>query len=95
MGQEDAMTFAFEAAERLLRIESLVRDVVACQLLTAYQARVLSGRPVAAGLSHAFGVLSQTVQAVEPDRPPGGDIDRLVGLLAAGAFMADRQPVSA
>ena len=38
LGQEDAMTFAFEAAEKLRRVEELVRHVLACELLVARQA---------------------------------------------------------
>lgn len=41
LGQEDAMTFAFEAAEKLRRVEELVREVVACALLTVRQAWAL------------------------------------------------------
>lgn len=38
LSQEDAMTFAFEAAQKLRRIEAPVREVMACELLTAHQA---------------------------------------------------------
>src|SRR5713226_6652553 len=51
LGQEDAMTFAYEAAEKLRRVETLVREVVACELFTAYQAFALGTSTAAAGLS--------------------------------------------
>ncbi len=38
LGQEDAASFAPEAAEQLRRVEQLTREVVACELLAARQA---------------------------------------------------------
>jgi histidine ammonia-lyase len=38
LGQEDAASFAPEAAEQLRRVEELTREVVACELLAARQA---------------------------------------------------------
>jgi histidine ammonia-lyase len=38
LGQEDAASFAPEAAEQLRRVQELTREVVACELLTARQA---------------------------------------------------------
>lgn len=81
LGQEDAMTFAFEAAEDLHRVLALVREVVACELLTARQAWALRAQPIAAGLGPAAGLIEKTVPVVEFDRPLGGDIDRLVAIL--------------
>jgi histidine ammonia-lyase len=86
LGQEDAMTFAFEAAEQLRRAESLVREVIACELLVARQAWHLRSSPVAAGLQDHFKRIAATVQAIEHDRPLGADIEALVALLASGAF---------
>jgi histidine ammonia-lyase len=86
LGQEDAMTFAFEAADDLRRVEALVREVVACQLLVARQAWGLRAQPVAAGLGTAAALLEKTVPLIESDRPLGGDIDRLVALLEGDAF---------
>ena len=85
LGQEDAMTFAFEAAERLRRVHVLVRDVMACELLTAYQALSLGAGP-AAGLAEHFDILRKVVPPIEVDRPLGGDIASLIGLLNRGAF---------
>ncbi len=81
LGQEDAMTFAFEAADSLRRVEGLVRVVVACELLTARQAWALRAQPIAVGLGAVAGMIEKTVPVIESDRPLGGDIDRLVALL--------------
>lgn len=77
LGQEDAMTFTFEAAAKLRRVERLVREVVACALLTARQAWHLRGAvplPFAARLVGA-------VEPVTSDRPLGPDLDRVILLL--------------
>jgi histidine ammonia-lyase len=86
LGQEDAMTFAFEAGEQLRRAESLVREVIACELLAARQAWHLRSAPVAPSLQNHFQRIAASVQPVERDRPLGEDIATLVGLLASGAF---------
>jgi histidine ammonia-lyase len=86
LGQEDAMTFAFEAAEKLRRVEFLVRDVMACELLTAYQAWSLGPAAPADGLADHVRVLRETVPSIDVDRPLGGDIARLAGLLGHGSF---------
>jgi histidine ammonia-lyase len=81
LGQEDAMTFAFEAADDLRRVLPLVREVVACELLTARQAWALRAQPIAAGLGTTAGLIEKAVPVIEFDRPLGGDIDRLVAIL--------------
>jgi histidine ammonia-lyase len=86
LGQEDAMTFAFEAAEKLRRVEELVRDVIACELLVARQAWALRGEGTPYGLEEAAGRLKEAVSPVEEDRPPGPDLDRLVRMLECGEF---------
>lgn len=86
LGQEDAMTFGYEAADRLRQVEVLLRPVIACTLLTVRQAWALRGEPVAAGLSRVSDLLEQTVRPVEEDRPLGSDIERLISLLKDGAF---------
>jgi len=86
LGQEDAMTFSFEAAEKLRRVETLVRDVMACQLLVVRQAWALRGAPVATGLQDHFAQLAASIPPVEQDRPLGSDIGVLVALLRSGAF---------
>ncbi|MGH3146762.1 MAG: aromatic amino acid lyase, partial [Rubrobacter sp.] len=88
LGQEDAMTFAFEAAEKLRRVEGLVRDVVACELLVARQASALRGGPVAAGLEPVSRRLAGLVEPVEADRPLGTDLTLLVAVLERGGMAA-------
>ncbi len=82
LGQEDAMTFAFEASEKLRRVSALVRDVVACELLAARQAWALRDGGVAAGLDPVADRLCALIPPVVEDRPLGEDIERLVELLA-------------
>lgn len=87
LGQEDAMTFAFEAAAKLRRVEALVREVIACELLTARQAWALRGvdpPPFAAQFAEA-------VEPVGADRPLGPDIAALIDSLGSGAFMPPDQ----
>jgi histidine ammonia-lyase len=85
LGQEDAMTFSFEGASRLRRAVTLVRDILACELLTALQAwwlrRRAGGRGPAPGLAGVEELLARTVAPVTEDRPLGGDIDRIVAIL--------------
>ncbi|MET0832918.1 MAG: aromatic amino acid lyase, partial [Actinomycetota bacterium] len=50
LGQEDAASFAPEAAEQLRRVEQLTREVVACELLAARQAWWLRRTSPAGGL---------------------------------------------
>ncbi|MDQ2741984.1 MAG: aromatic amino acid lyase [Chloroflexota bacterium] len=86
LGQEDAMTFSFEAAEKLRRVESLLRDVIACQLLVVRQAWALRDGPVATGLHDHFVQLASAIPPVEQDRPLGSDIGVLVAMLHSGTF---------
>jgi histidine ammonia-lyase len=84
LGQEDAMTFAFEAAEKLRRIEGLLRDVLACEFLVARQAWALRRAGTPTGLEAVAKRLTETVAPVGEDRPLGPDLDRLVGRLECG-----------
>jgi histidine ammonia-lyase len=81
LGQEDAQTFGFEAAEKLRRAEELTREVLAIELLTSRQAWALRGRPPAPGLADLAGPLMDLVPAVDRDRPLGEDVDRVLELL--------------
>ncbi|MDQ2744634.1 MAG: aromatic amino acid ammonia-lyase [Chloroflexota bacterium] len=84
MGQEDAMTFTFEAADKLRRAESLLRDLIACELLVCRQVWFLRAFPVASGLEEQAALLAAMIPPIEYDRPLGADIARLSDLLAAG-----------
>jgi histidine ammonia-lyase len=86
LGQEDAMTFAWEASEKLRRAEQLIREIIACELLTARQAWTLRPSPPAAGLQSHVAVLTRAISPVDRDRPLGGDIQTLIELLQAGSF---------
>jgi histidine ammonia-lyase len=86
MGQEDAMAFTFEAAEKLRRAESLVRDVIACELLTCRQAWALRSRAVAAGLANHARIIAEAVPPIDEDRPLGADIAALQALLVSEAL---------
>jgi histidine ammonia-lyase len=78
LGQEDAASFAPEAAEQLRRVEELVREVTACELLAARQAWWLRRRPPAPGLGPLAARLDGLVAPVDRDRPLGPDLDRLI-----------------
>jgi histidine ammonia-lyase len=81
LGQEDATSFAPEAAEKLRRVEQLVREVVACELLAARQAWWLRRTGPAAGLQRLAARLAELVAPVDQDRPLGEDLQTLVGVL--------------
>lgn len=89
LGQEDAMTFAFEAAAKLRRVEALTREVMACELLCARQAWALRGvRP-----PQMAGRLEAEIAPVGADRPLGQDLAHLVDLLERDQLF-DPEPVS-
>jgi histidine ammonia-lyase len=74
LGQEDAGTFVFEAAAKLRQVEACVREVLACELLTARQAWALRG-----AAPPAFAVpLAELISPVDADRPLGPDLTVLV-----------------
>ena len=99
LGQEDAASYAPEAAEQLRRVEELAREVVACELLAARQAWWLRqtgrargtagevprdrGAAPAPGLRPLAARLEELVDPVDRDRPLGPDLARLVEALAA------------
>ncbi|MDQ3751806.1 MAG: aromatic amino acid lyase [Actinomycetota bacterium] len=82
LGQEDAMTFSFEAAAGLRRITTLVSEVFACELLIVRQAWALRGSTPPSGLQPLAGRLAELVEPVVQDRPLGPDVDRLIAFLA-------------
>ncbi len=86
LGQEDAMTFAFEAAEKLQVVEHGLRDVIACELLTCRQAWALRSSTPPAGLHEYVTELADVVEPIERDRPLGPEIDGVAALVTMGAF---------
>jgi histidine ammonia-lyase len=77
-GQEDVQSFAWESAEALRGALGHAHAVVACELLTAYQASSLSGRPAPAGCRPLLARLARIVPPITADRPFGEDIEHLV-----------------
>ncbi len=77
-GQEDVQSFAWEAAETLRQALHHARVVTACELLTAYQAMALSGRPAPPGCRATLRWLTQIIGRIDGDRPFGQDIERLI-----------------
>jgi histidine ammonia-lyase len=77
MGQEDAMTFGFEAAEKVRRAEELAREVLACEFLCCRQAWYLRGAEPPATLAALVRPLLD-LPPVERDRPLGPDIAWLI-----------------
>jgi len=80
-GQEDAQSFAWEAAEKLRLALHQARAVTACELLAGYQARALAGptgRPPSPGCAALLDWLAGLVPPIDGDRPFGEDIERLI-----------------
>lgn len=86
LGQEDAVSFGFAAADKLRQVEDLMREVVACELLVCRQAWALRDEPVAEGLREHFRELGAIVAPLAGDRPLGGDIATLIDRLREGRF---------
>jgi histidine ammonia-lyase len=76
-GQEDVQSFAWEAAEALREALRRASVVTSCELLTAYQAIALSGRPGPPGCQEVLRMLAGIIGPIEADRPFGADIERL------------------
>jgi histidine ammonia-lyase len=76
-GQEDVQSFAWEAAETLREALRHAQAVTACELLTAYQAIILAGRPAPPGCRGVLDWLAAIVDPIVADRPFGEDIERL------------------
>jgi histidine ammonia-lyase len=83
LGQEDVQSAGFAAAENLRAAEALAREVAAIEMVTARQAWWLRGGVPAPGLRAVAGALAELVPPVVEDRPLGGDVSRVVGLLQA------------
>ena len=78
-GQEDAQSFAWEAAEKLAAALRHARAITACELLAGYQAAALSGRPPPAGSRALLDWLAGIIGPIDGDRPFGEDLERLIG----------------
>ena len=76
-GQEDVQSFAWEAADALRQALAHAGAVTAGELLTAYQAIMLSGRGAPAGCRGVLDWLTGIIDPINADRPFGEDIERL------------------
>jgi histidine ammonia-lyase len=83
-GQEDVQSFAWEAADVLRQALIHARAVTACELLAGYQACALSGGAAPDGCRPMLERLAGVVAPITADRPFGEDIERIIGMLAAG-----------
>lgn len=81
LGQEDAMTFSFEAADKLRRIGTIVTEIFGCELLVIRQAWALRGSSPPPELRPVAERLAKLVDPVVQDRPLGPDLDRIIGWL--------------
>jgi len=77
-GQEDAQSFAWEAAEKLRAALRHARAVTACELLAGYQAAALSGRPPPPGCGPLLDWLAGIAGPIEGDRTFGQDVEDLI-----------------
>jgi histidine ammonia-lyase len=73
-GQEDVQSFGWEAAESLRAALHHARAVTACELLAAYQAVALAGRPGPPGCHGLLSWLAGRIEPIVADRPFGEDI---------------------
>jgi histidine ammonia-lyase len=77
-GQEDAQSFAWEAAGKLRYALRHAHTVTACELLAGYQAAALAGRRPPTGCRPVLDWLAGIIGPIEGDRRFGVDIERLV-----------------
>lgn len=85
-GQEDAMTFAWEAALELEGVIDSVRELIACELLAIRQAWGLRERIPRGPIATAHSELDELVATVDEDRPLGTDIGTLIDALRDGCL---------
>ncbi|WP_112247910.1 aromatic amino acid lyase [Kribbella monticola] len=76
-GQEDVQSFSWEAAGGLAGAVRLAREVLACEVLTVFQACALAKRPVSLVLQAFLDSVATVVPPIEADRPFGVDLHRL------------------
>ena len=88
-GQEDFQAFTFLAAEKLERILDTLELIVASELIAARQARHLRGAPAPPRAEAVLQRLAASVEPVVGDRPLSADVERVAGLIRAGALLED------
>ena len=77
-GQEDVQSFSWEATEKLRQAIGHAQVVTACELLAAFQAFRLSGRPSPAGNRQLVDRLAILIPPITADRPFGEDLTRIL-----------------
>lgn len=82
LGQEDVMSFGWEAAAALRGALDGVAEVLACELLVARHALRLAGAPVPPGLGDLVEAVDAAVPPITADRPFGVDVEALRALLS-------------
>jgi histidine ammonia-lyase len=76
-GQEDVQSFSWEAVGGLAEAIRLAGEVLACEVLTVFQACALSKRAVSPALQSFLGSVAAVVPPIAADRPFGADLQRL------------------
>jgi histidine ammonia-lyase len=89
-GIEDYNSFGSTSALKAMRCLSLLRSVIAIELLVMAEA-IESHRPLksGAGVEKAHGVVRSRVARLDRDRAPSPDIRAIEALIASGAFVGD------
>jgi histidine ammonia-lyase len=88
-GIEDAVTFAALAADKLDELLTLLRLLVAFELIAASQAIDLRGQPIAMALGRVHRVVRSTSPFIDDDRPMGTDVQAVADrLVASGELIA-------
>ena len=81
-GQEDYMSLAFPAIERLRAMIDLTRQILAYELLAALTAIDQRGEQPGEGVARLHQRCRQAVPALNADRSPGPDVEALIAILA-------------
>ncbi len=83
-GQEDFMSMAFPALDRLAEIDRLTRLVAAYELYAALVAIEQRGEQPGSGIAPVLASVRRDIAAYDGDRPYGPDIERLVECIDGG-----------
>ena len=88
-GQEDFQAHTILVARRLEQILDDLELALAYEFVALRQAHDLSGRNVPAPLEEALDALAEVVPEIAEDRPLADDVERVRGLIAAGALVPE------
>jgi histidine ammonia-lyase len=84
-GQEDFMTMAFPALDRLREIDRLTRHVCVYELYAALVAIDTRGLRPGKAIDEVLAMVRDSIPPYHGDRPYGPDIERLLGMVESGA----------